>query len=218
MSTLKRYILHNLSRREILDSVSRDYAQYAWSIATLSRRLAYFEINYAEHNTDLKASGWRSRSSIAEWTTRAGPAFRLPPYATQDTGPAPTGSATKLVYDLMTELNLDGLEQRGSVPVKVPAAPLFCFLFPSVRKRKHKRGAAGNFTSMLSFFFVTADSSAHNLCSEILIFFYLEVKPLGYALHIVPVRRFLFCISIVVLTENVIRDLCCNVLGIVKIN
>ena len=65
---------------------------------------------------------------------------------------------------------------------------------------------------MLSFFFVTADSSAHNLCSEILIFFYLEVKPLDYALHIVPVRRFLFCISIVVLTENVIRDLCCNVL------
>ena len=97
-------------------------------------------------------------------------------------------------------------------PVKVPAAPLFCFLFPSVRKRKHKRGAAGTFTSMLSFFFVTADSSAHNLCSEILIFFYLEVKPLDYALHIVPVRGLLCCISIVVLIGNVIRDLCFNVL------
>ena len=78
-----------------------------------------------------------------------------------------------LVYNLMTELDPDGLEQRESV--KVPAAPLLCFLFP------------------------------------ILIFFYLEVKPLDYALHIVPVRWFLFCISIVVLTENVIRDLCFNV-------
>ena len=91
-----------------------------------------------------------------------------------------------LVYDLMTELDPDGLEQRESVPVKVTTAPLLCFLFPtlSAGKRKHKRGAAGTFTSMLSFFFVTADSSAHNLCSEILNFFYLEVKPLDYALHI----------------------------------
>ena len=71
-----------------------------------------------------------------------------------------------LVYDLMTELDPDGLERRGSVG-----------------KRKHKRGAAGTFTSMVSVFFIRADSSAHNLCSEI-----LEVKPLDYALHIAPVR------------------------------
>ena len=54
-----------------------------------------------------------------------------------------------------------------------------------------------------------------NLCSEILILFYPEVKPLDYALHITcEVLRcwVLFCISIVVLTENVVRDLCCNVL------
>ena len=51
---LKRYILQNLSRREILDFVSRDYAQYAWSLGSLSRRLAYFDIKYIEYNTDLK--------------------------------------------------------------------------------------------------------------------------------------------------------------------
>ena len=49
---LKRYILKNLSRREILDFVSRDYAQYAWSLGTLSRRLAYFDIKYIEYNTE----------------------------------------------------------------------------------------------------------------------------------------------------------------------
>ena len=77
-----------------------------------------------------------------------------------------------LVYDLMTELDPDGLERRGSVG-----------------KRKHKRGAASTFTSIVSAFFITAytDNNAHNLCSEILIFFYLEVKPLDYALNIVPV-------------------------------
>ena len=33
---LKRYVLQNLSRREILDFVYRDYAQYAWSLGTLT--------------------------------------------------------------------------------------------------------------------------------------------------------------------------------------
>ena len=76
-----------------------------------------------------------------------------------------------LIYDLMTELDPDGLERRGSMG-----------------KIKHKRGDAGTFMSMVSVFFITANSSAHNFCSEILIFFYFEVKPLDYALHIVPVR------------------------------
>lgn len=29
---LQRYILENLSRREVLDFVKRDYVQYAWSL------------------------------------------------------------------------------------------------------------------------------------------------------------------------------------------
>ena len=51
---LKRYVLQNLSRREMLDFLSQDYAQYAWSLGTLRRRLAYFDIKYVEYNTDLK--------------------------------------------------------------------------------------------------------------------------------------------------------------------
>ena len=54
-----------------------------------------------------------------------------------------------LVYDLMTELDPDGLEQRESVPVKVTTAPLLCFLFPILGTRKQKRGAAGTFTGTL---------------------------------------------------------------------
>ena len=88
-----------------------------------------------------------------------------------------------LVYDLMTELDPDGLERRGSV-----------------WKRKHKRGGAGTFTSMVSVFLITANSSAHNLCSEILIFFYLEVKQLDYDLHIVPVRCYVVDFSSVCVT------------------
>ena len=61
---LKRYILQNLSRREILDFVSRDCAQYARSLGTLSRRLAYFDIKYIEYNTDLKEVGAALQSEL----------------------------------------------------------------------------------------------------------------------------------------------------------
>ncbi|XP_028394391.1 uncharacterized protein LOC114518567 [Dendronephthya gigantea] len=124
---LNRYVLQNLSRREILDFVSRDYAQYAWSLGTLSRRLAFFNIKYVEYNTDLndvvtavqkelegpgQYLGYRSiHRKIREQHNLAVP--------------------RNLVYDLMTEFDPEGLERRGNVGVK-----------------KHKRGNAGTFTSM----------------------------------------------------------------------
>ena len=164
---LKRYILQNLSRREILDFVSRDYAQYAWSLGTLSRRLAYFDIKYIEYNTDLKEVEAALQSELQGPGQLLGYRSMQRKIREQHQLAVPRN----LVYDLMTELDKDGLERRGRVG-----------------KRKHKRGATGTFTSMVSVFFITADSSANNLCSEILIFFYLEVKPIDYALHIVPVR------------------------------
>ena len=43
-SDLQRYVKQNLRRREILDFVRRDFPEYAWSLGTLSRRLAFFGI------------------------------------------------------------------------------------------------------------------------------------------------------------------------------
>ena len=173
---LKRYILQNLSRREILDFVSRDYAQYAWSLGTLSRRLAYFDIKYIEYNTDLKEVEAALQSELQGPGQLLGYRSMQRKIREQHQPAVPRN----LVYDLMTELDPDGLERRGGVG-----------------KRKHKRGAAGTFTSMVSVFFITADSSAHNLCSEIPIFFYLEVKPLDYSLHIVPVGCYVVDFSFV---------------------
>ena len=38
-SDLEKYVERNLSRKEILHFVARDYPQYAWSFGTLVRRL-----------------------------------------------------------------------------------------------------------------------------------------------------------------------------------
>ena len=51
---LEKYVLQSLSRREILDFVKRDFPHYAWSLGTLSRRLAYFDIKYVQYNIDLQ--------------------------------------------------------------------------------------------------------------------------------------------------------------------
>lgn len=51
---LKKYVIYNFSRREVLDFVQRDYPQYAWSLGTLSRRLNHFRIKYVDHNVTVQ--------------------------------------------------------------------------------------------------------------------------------------------------------------------
>ena len=51
---LNKYVQKNYKRSEVLDFVQRDYPQYTWSLPTLSRRLARFDIKYVDYETDLK--------------------------------------------------------------------------------------------------------------------------------------------------------------------
>ena len=53
-SDLQRYVKQNLRRREILDFVRQDFPEYAWSLGTLSRRLAFFGIQYIKYDTDIE--------------------------------------------------------------------------------------------------------------------------------------------------------------------
>ena len=126
---LKQYVLQNLSRGEILDFVSRDYAQYAWSLGTLSRRLAFFDIRYVEYNTDLKEVEAAVQSELQGPGQLLGYRSMQRKIREQHKIAVPRN----LVYDVMTELDQDGLERRGSVGVK-----------------KRKRGTTGTFTSMVS--------------------------------------------------------------------
>ena len=54
-----KYVKHSLQREEILDFLTRDFTQYAWSLRTLDRRLRYFgilfEIPLNESNVCLKS-------------------------------------------------------------------------------------------------------------------------------------------------------------------
>ena len=61
---LKKYVLRNLKRREILDFMKRDYPQYAWSLGTLSRRLKHFDISYINYDLTVQEVEEVVRGSI----------------------------------------------------------------------------------------------------------------------------------------------------------
>ena len=50
---LSQYVKENLRREEILDFLSRDFPEYAWSLRTLDRRLQYFGISYTDRNVTI---------------------------------------------------------------------------------------------------------------------------------------------------------------------
>ena len=50
---LQRYVVENFRQKEILDFVRRDYPLYAWSLGTLDRRLANFDIKYINYRVDI---------------------------------------------------------------------------------------------------------------------------------------------------------------------
>ena len=129
-SDIEKYVLQNLSRKELLDFVQWDYPQYAWSLRTLSRRMAHFDIKYIDYDTDLEAV----ETAVREETEGPG---QLLGYRSihkklreQHNLAVPRG----LVYDMMTLVDPEGLERRSNVG-----------------RRKRHRGPTGTFTSLVRY-------------------------------------------------------------------
>ena len=51
--TLDQYVKEGLRRHEILDFLSRDFPEYAWSLRTLDRRMQYFDLGYTDRNVTI---------------------------------------------------------------------------------------------------------------------------------------------------------------------
>ena len=85
---IQKYVLQNLTRKEVLDFLGRDYPQYAWSLPTLSRGMAYFEIKYVDYKTDLKVVELAVKEEIS--------ALGVPINAPNVARAPPVGSSTRL--------------------------------------------------------------------------------------------------------------------------
>ena len=127
-SDLQRYVKQNLRRREILDFVRRDFPEYAWSLGTLSRRLAFFGIQYIKYDTDIEEVETAVREEIE------GPGQLLGYRAMHKKLREQHNLAVlrDLVHDVMGLVDPEGLQRRGDVG-----------------KKKRRRGATSTFTSLV---------------------------------------------------------------------
>ena len=127
-SDLQRYVKQNLRRREILDFVRRDFPEYAWSLGTLSRRLAFFGIQYIKYDTDIEEVETAVREEIEGLGQLLGYRAMHKKLREQHNLAVPRD----LVQDVMGLVDPEGLQRRGDVG-----------------KKKRCRGATGTFTSLV---------------------------------------------------------------------
>ena len=127
-SDLQCYVKQNLRRREILDFVRRDFPEYAWSLGTLSRRLAFFVIQYIKYDTDIAEVETAVREEIEGPGQLLGYRAMHKKLREQHNLAVPRD----LVHDVMGLVDPEGLQRRGDVG-----------------KKKRRRGATGTFTSLV---------------------------------------------------------------------
>jgi hypothetical protein len=127
-SDLEKYVERNLSRKEILDFAAHDYPQYAWSLCTLARRLAFFDIKYITYDTSIDDVENVIREEMEGPGQLLG--YRAMHYKIREQHHLCV--PRNLVYDVMTLVDPEGLERRGNVGTE-----------------KRRRGATGTFTSLV---------------------------------------------------------------------
>ena len=105
------YVRQNLQKSEILDFLKTKYPYYAWSSQTLSRRLEYFEIKFTDYHINIEAVERVVRQEME------GPGRLLGYRALHKKVREIHGLNVprNLVYDVMYEVNPQGLEDRGGV-------------------------------------------------------------------------------------------------------
>ena len=105
---LNKYVTKGLQRNEILSYMLRDFPQYSWSIRTLDRRMRYFNIFYHDKNVPLNAVKGAVKGELN------GPGKLLGYRAMHLKVRQKNGlNVTRdQVYDVMTDIDLEGLRQR----------------------------------------------------------------------------------------------------------
>ena len=108
---LETYVQQGLQRKEVLDFVKHDFDQYTWTLRSLDRRLHHFQIFYKDETVQV--------GEVMDVVGKElnGPGTLLGYQAMhkkvrQQHGLNVTGDQ---VYDVVKELDPEGLEARGGV-------------------------------------------------------------------------------------------------------
>lgn len=108
---LKAYVAQNLRQTEIVDFLKVKYPMYAWSVRTLSRRLHHFDIKFIEYNTNIE-----DVTRVVEKEMKGPGRFLGYRALHKKIREVHTLNVPRnVVYDVMADVNPQGLEDRGGV-------------------------------------------------------------------------------------------------------
>ena len=108
---LEKYVKENLRRNEILDFLNRDYPQYAWSLSSLDHRVRYFNVSYINNNVTLG----QVREAVAKEIDGPGKLLGYRAMQKKLRQEHELNVPRDLVYAVIQEVDLEGLETRGGV-------------------------------------------------------------------------------------------------------
>ena len=106
---LEKYVRENIKKCEILDYVKRDYPDCPWSMATLSRRLRYFDIKYINYETPLNAV----TDAVSKELNRPGRCLGYRGLNQKLRNEHNIKVPRHLVHNVLKELDPEGLESRA---------------------------------------------------------------------------------------------------------
>ena len=106
---LEKYVRENIKKCEILDYVKRDYPDCPWSMATLSRRLRYFDIKYINYKTPLNAV----TDAVSKELNRPGRCLGYRGLNQKLRNEHNIKILRHLVHNVLKELDPEGLESRA---------------------------------------------------------------------------------------------------------
>ena len=106
---LKTYTSQNLKRSEVLDFMQRDFPQYNWSLATLDRPSSSFGIHYIYYDIPLAVVSDAVQKELEGPGQLLGYTAMNQKLRTEHNVQVPR----HLVYNMIAELNPEGLEARS---------------------------------------------------------------------------------------------------------
>ena len=105
---LQGYVTKGLQRNQILSYMLRNFPQYSWSIRTLDRRMRYFNIFYHDKNVPLNAV----KEAVKEELNGPGKLLSYRVMHLKIKQKNGLNVTRDQVYDVMTDVDLEGLRQR----------------------------------------------------------------------------------------------------------
>ena len=109
--TLIDFVRRQYKRSEVLGIIQKRFPQYAWSICTLANRLKFFDIKYIDYNLEIE----NVHNAVSNELQGPGCKLGYRAMTRKIREVHQLNVPRDVVYNLMKDIDPEGLERRGGV-------------------------------------------------------------------------------------------------------